>query len=90
MTRRVKPGTPCPACAAPMVVITHETLVDIQAFLRPNIRTISSQALKRTQQHYRICKTCDAYALGAELTRGFPFLDVDGEMRDVHGHCFSE
>lgn len=76
----LKAGDPCPACGTEMVAITRETYGKIVETLRPAIHSIPRAALKKSTPLLPICPQCDAYALGAEMVEGFPFLDKTGKI----------
>lgn len=88
MPRKLKPGKACPKCQEPMVVISQDTLHQIMA-LAPAIRSIPVATLREARSHYHICKHCDGYALGDPLWEGFPYEDVDGVIREIHGKVFA-
>ena len=88
MPRKLKPGKACPECQEPMVVITQNTLHRILE-LSPAIRSIPAVTLREARTHYHICKRCDGYALGDPLWEGFPYEDVDGVIREIHGKVFA-
>jgi hypothetical protein len=76
----LKAGDPCSICGTEMVAITRETYNQIVETLHPTIYSIPRAALKRTAPLLPICPRCDAYALGAEMVEGFPFLDKNGKI----------
>jgi len=84
MVRKLKPGKQCPVCKAPMVVITQDTLHQLME-LNPAIHSIPNSILSVSKPYYHICKGCDGYALGDQLWDGFPFEDIDGVIREIHG-----
>lgn len=88
MPRKLKPGKACPECQEPMVVITQNTLHRILE-LSPAIHSIPAVTLREARTHYHICKRCDGYALGDPLWEGFPYEDVDGVSREIHGKVFA-
>lgn len=77
----------CPGCGNEMVVITRKSLSEMKGH-RPRFRSMSEDELVSKKKYHQICKHCDEYALGMEFTVGIPFMDVDGVIRDVHGHTF--
>ena len=88
MPRKLKPGKACPECQEPMVVITQDTLHRIME-LSPAIHSIPLATLREFRSHYHICKRCDVYALGDPLWEGFPYEDLDGVIREIHGKVFA-
>lgn len=86
MVSPVKPGRACLHCGEPMVVITHATLEKMRSELNPVFRSLNSRARVKMQRRYHLCRHCDAHALGIDLGVAFPFYDLDGAIRDIHGN----
>ncbi|WP_172591168.1 hypothetical protein [Shewanella xiamenensis] len=82
MKRYLKVGDSCKECGTPRVDISHQTLLEILE-LRPSIKSIPESVLAKGKDFYAICPNCDAYALGMELTTGFPFTEADGSITNI-------
>ncbi|MCU7985592.1 hypothetical protein [Shewanella sp. SW24] len=82
MKRYLKVGDSCKVCSTPRVDISHQTLLEILE-LRPSIKSIQESVLAKGKDFYAICPSCDAYALGMELTTGFPFTEADGNITNI-------
>jgi len=82
MTRYLKVGDSCKVCSTPRVDISHQTLLEILE-LSPSIKSIPQSVLAKGKDFYAICPCCDAYALGIELTTGFPFTEADGNITNI-------
>jgi hypothetical protein len=74
-------GDRCGACGTELVEITQKTLKASQSMIHPVIRSIPSEILKSKRERYPICPRSDAYALGVEMDKPFPFLCSDGVTR---------
>jgi hypothetical protein len=70
----------CKYCELETVEISDQTLQDMRA-MHPNIRSL---AARPKNGWWRICAGCDQYALGREMTRGFPIRTSSGEISEVN------
>lgn len=67
----------CGKCDTELVIITRETLTKIQN-CGSAIHSIRKNIVNGSAKKIMICPQCDAYALGMEFVRGFPFKTQDG------------
>lgn len=80
----LKAGDCCSICGTELVELAHETLQESIRTFKPNIKSIPPSVLREHRDSYAICPQCDAYALGSEMTNGFPFRDKHGRIRTIH------
>jgi hypothetical protein len=73
----------CKKCGEEIVFISYATLKEIINTLHPTLKSPDCFQLTKGKDVYQICPACDAYALGQELTEGFPFTDQRGEVLTV-------
>lgn len=82
--KRMKFGAPCPRCGNEVVKIKRETLNHIIDFLSPAFHSVSDRQINGKQKYIPICPSCDVYALGIELSKGFPFILINGQESEIH------
>ena len=73
----------CPCCGGEMAKISAENLRRSRKEIKPTFRSIPADGLKQKRDFYPICPKCDAYALGAEMDEGIPFICRDGRIMTV-------
>jgi len=84
MSTYLKAGKACSVCGFERVEISNETLQSIIETLHPGIYSIPVTVIDKGRDSYAICPRCDAYALGIEMTEGFPFKLKSGEIATIH------
>lgn len=83
MSTYLKVGKVCSTCGMERVEISNETLQNILNTLRPAIYSIPASVVNKGMDYYAVCPRCDAYALGVEMTEGFPFKLKTGEITTI-------
>ena len=78
MKKYLVAGEACKKCGTERVEITIETLRRIITELRPVIHSIPASKITEDRPIYAICPRCDAYSLGIEMVKGYPFKDKNG------------
>ncbi|MCJ8501362.1 hypothetical protein [Desulfatitalea alkaliphila] len=81
--KQVRFGEPCPICETEIVKIKRETLQHIIDFLAPKFHSVSQRRIKGKSAFIPICPECDAYALGIEFAKGFPFIMKNGQESEI-------
>jgi hypothetical protein len=76
-------GESCPNCESEIVKIKRETLQHIIEFLSPTFHSVSQRRIKGKSPFIPICPECDAYALGIEFSKGFPFIMKNGRESEI-------
>lgn len=73
----------CSCCGSEMVEISAVNLRRSREIIKPTFYSITAEVLKQKRDFYPICPKCDAYALGAEMDEGIPFVCRDGRVMTV-------
>ena len=81
--KQIKFGEPCLMCETEILKIKRETLQHIIEFLDPKFNSVSQRRIKGKCVYIPICPKCDAYALGIDLMKGFPFIMKNGHESEI-------
>ena len=84
MHKYLRAGALCRKCGTERVEINHSTLEQITAEINPSFNSIPRHVIASGRDVYAVCPKCDAYALGIELTAGFPFTDKNGDIKTIN------
>ena len=79
----------CDICGREMVMITGDTFKSMSNILRPVIKSMTYLDKLLIREKMMICPRCDAYALGIEMERGFPFITSDGRELIIQDIAYS-